>query len=346
MNGPKQILQLDAKKEVMFIQGTPQLIRVMEMADQGLLEDVKVFVIASKTYINYLEAYNRFNTDILQVYPFLPEEFFEKLDVPNRIKDELHLLLKANFYEELHLHTHHSFSLSATMEGTGFKSKIYKIMFPKETRSPEVEYLKYVGAVALFYSLDQPMKAKYTNRGSTDYNHKAFEKYIMKSKKMTERYFTMIYEWVMGAYVSKKVDSQKALVYVDTIEMATALKDWLEKKLANVVTVGRYCASIGDDYDEAVTVDLLVTTIKSFGTGYDLPNLLCVLMTTAINSPDTNEQVKGRLRFLKNYPDTTPMFYYMVCADIRKHVQYHENKKLYFSGKVKFHKSKFLSNVI
>jgi hypothetical protein len=83
--------------------------------------------------------------------------------------------------------------------------------------------------------------------------------------------------------------------------------------------------------------DIGVSTVLSAGTAVDIKNLRYNLMTTAIDSQQSNEQTLGRTRLLKDWPDITPRFRYFVCSSIEKHMLYHRNKLDYFKGKVKSH---------
>ncbi|MNL29466.1 hypothetical protein D3C87_1511480 [compost metagenome] len=85
--------------------------------------------------------------------------------------------------------------------------------------------------------------------------------------------------------------------------------------------------------------DIIVSTLKSLGTAQDIPKLLHVYMTDGLGSSQANLQAMGRLRdtILKIWPDAVPTFYYLVCEDIEKHIEYHERKKETFQGRVVSH---------
>lgn len=342
--GEKQVLDLK-DEEVLFVQGSKDLRMMMDMAIADQLDGIKVIVVASRTMELYIEAYERTNGDLDGLYPLDPNQLYPVLDIATRIKDELHLYLATNYKEELHLHCPKSISLSATLEDGSFRDKIFQIMFPKEMRSPETEYLRYIDVVALMYTLKDKDKVRYSHRGSNDYNHIAYEQYILKNRPIWFGYFKLIKEWVDYAFLSCRQPGMRAAIFADSVEMATEIMDSL-KDVYPDVDIRRYAASTGDDYHYAREADILVTTVKSFGTGFDVENLFVVLMTTALRSQNTNVQVLGRLRPLKNYVGISPVFYYLTCVDIIKHMTYHEVKKTQFYGKVQSHKSRFLNNTI
>lgn len=343
---PKQILDLK-KEEVVFIQGGRDLKKVLEMALNDELKEVKAFVMASRTFTLYLECYEKYPKDFGLYYPVYPVNFYEVLDIGTRIKDELHLGLASNFTEELYLHCGNSISLSATLENGTFKDTILGWMFPMNTRAPDSELKKYIDCTALMYGVSSIDKVRYTVRGSDDYNHNEFEKWILKDKKRTEAYMGMIDKWVQVRYLNVREEGQghKGAIFASFVDMATAITAHLRKKFPHL-KIGRYAASTGDSYDKASKSDLLVTTIKSFGTGFDLHGLICSLMTVAIDSPDANIQTLGRLRELKQWPHITPTFDYFVCESIGKHMNYHENKKRLFRDRVKSHKQQWTGTIL
>lgn len=340
--GKKQVLKLTAE-EVMFVQGSKDLKALIELGIAGELDEVKVFVVASRTMGLFIEAYERSNGDLQGIYGCNPEDFHEVVDAPIKIKDEVHLGLHANFKEVVNTHTHKYIALSGTLEDGSFRDNIFKILFPFEIRSPESEFMKYIEVTALMYSIRNMNKVRTSHRGMSDYSHNAFEQSILGNRKLYEGYLKIISEWLQSVYVNHRQKGMRAAIFVESIELATEIHKDLGKTFKEL-TFGRYCASTGDKYKEAREADVLITTVKSFGTGFDMEDLYCAFMTNSIRSQNTNIQVLFRLRQLKNFPGIFPKFYYLVCSDIPKHMEYHEEKKLQFSGKVKSHVTKFIGS--
>lgn len=342
--GPKQVLDLK-EEEVLFVQGSKELCEVMTNSLEGRIDHVKVIVLAARTLANYFETYEKYGEDCLLYYPVKPIDLYQCLQGGTRIKDELHLSYYANFVEELYLHGPRSFSLSATLKNGTFRDNMMDLMFPPNIRPPETTLVKYIDVQALMYSLVEPTKVKFTNPGSTDYNHNAYENWILKDKNRTERYVQIVLDWVKVRYLNSNYEKgQKAAIFATSVKMATVFTFALKKAYGNKVSTARYAASAGDVYSMAAEADILVTTVQSFGTGFDLEGLICCLMTTSINSSDTNIQVLGRLRELKLWMHLTPIFDYLVCVDIQKHISYHEEKQRQFASRVKSHTYAYLKN--
>lgn len=341
----KQVLNLK-DSEIMWVQGSRDLKALLELAMMGKLDDIKVIIVALRTMANYIETYQRFGKDMLTLYPVLPIDFYKTVDVGTALKDEVHLSLYANFVEELFSHVPRRFSLSATLEDGTFKDTVFGIMFPMEERFNTGPPKQYIEVNALMYRLKDASKVNYSVRGSSDYNHNAYEKWLLSNRGVLNNYLKFILEWLDVRYLRvTQFENQKAVIFVSSVEMVTEVFNYLKKNVPHR-TFGRYAASSGDDYEEAKLADVLITTEKSFSTGFDLPGLMCVLLTTAINSKNTNIQILGRLRELRDHPEVTPIFDYLVCEDIKKHVDYHEEKKTsVFKGRVKSHKTKYTNRV-
>ena len=122
------------------------------------------------------------------------------------------------------------------------------------------------------------------------------------------------------------------LIFCSTIAMCTLFTEHLQKKFPQF-TIARYVGE--DDWDALHNNDIVVTTIQSAGTAVDILNLRYVLMTVALSSKQSNIQVVGRLRKMRDYPNETPEFMFLSCRNIGKHCEYAEAKRSKLNSKVK-----------
>ena len=154
-------------------------------------------------------------------------------------------------------------------------------------------------------------------------------------------YFRVISDRLKTNFLDVYKKGMKSIVFFGTVKMCELYVSKLKKALPKYNVV-KYTA------DDKITVmddaDIIVSTVLSAGTAVDIPNLVYALMTTAINSQQSNEQAKGRLRVIRDFPGMVPVFDYLVCESIPKHVEYDNNKIEFFRGKVKEH-SKFQSHI-
>lgn len=318
------------KGDLMVIRGSDSLISLMQLALKDELK-AKIIIIGNRTFQNYLKSYER-DAFFKEYYPIHPEEFYEKLKVGVRLIDEVHQDFHLNFKQDTYTHIPYSISLSATLDADqDILNRMYRTMWPVSTRGPEIPQDKYILASCLWYSIDRLDRVRYLNP-KRQYDHITFEKSIMRNPGMLKNYLKMIDHMVQQKYVADHAPGQKMLIFCATIAMCTLVRNHLSELLPTV-KVGRYVGE--DEWSELHDNDIVVTTIKSAGTAVDVANLRYVLMTVALSNKQTNIQVLGRLRRLKDFPDVTPEFMFLSCRDIGKHCEYAMAKKTKLDSKVK-----------
>lgn len=324
------------KGDIMVIRGGASLKLLTQLALAGELT-AKFIICSNMTYYNYLKDYETFKDSIIDLgYACLPHQFYELLGVGIRLIDEVHQDIHLNYRQDLYTNVGKSISLSGTLTGDDeFVNGRTVIMFPKEDRIDNGERVIYTTAIGLEYRLNQPTKLRWLNKARKSYSHITYEQSILQNKVALENYKEMVSSIVVSTYRKERVEGQKILIYADFVDMCTALTARLKKHNPEL-KVCRYVAE--DDFDEMMEADIIVSTLKSLGTAQDIPGLLMILMTSALGSTQGNLQAIGRLRELHKWPGTTPKFYYLVCSDIEKHMEYHYKKKEVFSGRVVGHK--------
>lgn len=315
--------------ELMVVRGSKDLRAIIDLAQAGELE-ASFIIITNKTLYNYLKHYERTkNKD--KLYGCNPEVLFETLGVGIRAIDEVHQDFHLNFRLDLYTHVPKTISLSATMiSDDAFMNRMYETMFPMDIRFKGIAYDKYIAVKALFYRASNIRQIRFMGK-RRNYSHVVFEQSLMKNRKLLQKYLDMIAEIVSVGYISKREPGQKMLVFCATVDMCTLVSKHLQE-LHSKLDVRRYVSD--DEYEDLLTADISVSTIKSAGTAVDVPDLRVCLLTDALSSRQANEQTVGRLRRLKRWPDTTPEFLYLVCEDIPQHVRYHNQKEEFLADKV------------
>ena len=319
--------------ELLIVRGTKDLIALQNMALEGTLK-AQVIIITTGTMREYFKNYEESNGRST-VYPMKPIDFYPKCGIGFRVGDEIHQEFHNNFKIDLYTHVAKSLSLSATMESSDpFKNKMYSIAYPPNQRHDGGGYDAYIAVTAVMYHIGENTKVRYM--GAQGYSHTTFEESVMRNPVALKSYFKIIERQVYDRFVGRFENGQKMLIFCALVDMCTALVERL-KRIHPDFNIVRYVGSQDDSYDDLLEADIGVTTIGSGGTAIDIPNLRVSLMTTAIDSRQSNEQVLGRTRRLKDWPDIEPEFVYFVCTDIEQHVKYHQRKKEFFKGKVVSH---------
>lgn len=319
--------------ELYVIQGANSLRNLFELADAGEMD--ANFIICSNTTFNiYLKEYYETSGDMYENgWLVNPPDMWELLKIGLKVVDESHETLHFNYRLTMVTNVMKTLDLSATLlHEDPFIKKVQDTLHPQEIRYREEERKVHCKAEAVFYSIDNVDKrVKYTNFALKSYNHVRFEQSMMKNKKMWNGYMEMINDLIVESFIKVKQPNQRSAIYFATKDACTAFTKFMQEKHSDM-NIQRY---IGEDaYDDMLKADIIVTTLKSLGTAIDVPGLRVALVTVALGSSQLNIQVMGRLRPLKEYPDTDPEFMFLVCKDIPKHISYYEKKRELFRGRV------------
>lgn len=325
------------KGELIVVRGTSQLKTVIDLALAGELE-AKIILCSNMTFFKYLKDYEYWGETILRMgYGCTPEKFFETLKVGIRVIDEVHQDFHLNYRQDLYSHVPKTLSLSGTLESDDrFINQMYDTMFPHEQRYKGNVRDIYIGVEALVYGFPAvEEKIRYMNKALKSYSHVIFEQSVMKNKGILKQYLDMICDITQYKFVKHRQKNQKMVIYQATVDLCTITAKELQRRHPTL-RVTRYVSE--DDYEDMLECDIIVSTLKSLGTAIDIPGLRIALLTDGLGSRQANLQCMGRLRRMKEYPDITPEFLYLVCGDIDKHRTYHEKKQEIFSGRVLYHR--------
>lgn len=322
--------------ELITVKGSKQLKQLIALGKAGEL-DAQIIICSNKTFHMYLKDYESTSGNLKRTgYDCPPHEFYQTLGVGLKVVDEVHESFHLNFRQDVYTHVPMTLSLSGSLEPDDpFLKTMVRIVFPLNERISSKEKNDHTVAKALFYSIkDVDERTSYINPTLDMYSHIRFEQSIMKRKRLLAAYLGMVSDIFLNQYELRKQRGQKCLIFFATVEMVQLATDYLKRGFGHL-NISRYVG--GDDYEEMLESEVVVSTIKSCGTAIDIPNLFTVILTDALGSRQANLQVAGRLRELKNYPGTYPEFLYLVCQDIGKHVEYHNKKRQILSDSVRSH---------
>jgi superfamily II DNA or RNA helicase len=306
-------------EEIYLIQGQSSLKKLQRKLDSkkkpkiyvASISTIKLYVLANK------HPYDKF-------IPF--NKFFEHLGVGVKVTDECHLNFTANTIIDLNCNIAHNIYLSATYERSDTEGhRIFEIIFPPEIKHGENEYEKYVDIYGYKYNLGFIPEAKcVTPEG---YNQSKYEMYLMKSKKINYLFDQYLTQLIDSHWINIKRHNQKLLILCNTREFCLEIKNRIEKYYADQnFNIGIYLYETDDSLlDES---DIIISTVKSCGTGRDISNLRTVILLSSFNSSPLTKQSLGRLRKLPN--GDTPEFIFMSNTGIRSHMIHFENRSLIY----------------
>lgn len=311
--------RLEHKKKVVVIQGRDTLKSLIDMAMMGIMEYDLIFFSAP----TLREFYKDWENDEYD-YPVEPDELFGLLGVGTIIRDEVHEAIHALVKQVIHMHVNRVIFLSATLvSDNSFINKIYDRVFPKHSRWKSEEN-RHICVRSVYYDMFDPRR-KIKFNGFRGYSHVKYEQSIMKSAKLKNQYLSLLGRLVQASYISKYKEGMKCLVICSTKDMCKLVSDYLKSKLSDF-TVGCYIHGAKDE--ELYDRQIVVSTPKGAGTGVDIPNLAISWLTVAISSTQLNRQIMGRLRPIKLYPDTDPVFFYLNNNRIPAHRKYDQKRQV------------------
>lgn len=321
-------------ESLQIVQGSSSLSAVMQNAIDGLSDRTQIYLVSTDTFVEYLSHYER--NGCTELYPIAPTDFYQMLGIGATVIDEGHQMPHRimKFFSYLHVYRHTT--LTATLDTMDkFMDEMLSIMYPKAERFSGPKVDPHIEVIGYQYQIANIKRVRHTGwKGS--YNHTQFENSLMskKNKDLFREYVEMCGDVIQSKFIKRNLDKSKCLIFFATIDMCTKMVREFEKRFPDRKVV-RYVSkdkmSVMDD------ADIIVSTVLSAGTAVDIPNLTTSIMTTAIDSQQSNEQTVGRTRNLKNYPGEYPEFIYFICRNIPKHLDYHRNKLRFFKDKVRSH---------
>lgn len=337
----EEFLQLD-KEDLMVVRGGEAMIAMLNLALADKL-NAKILLISNKSIQLYLKSYEHYHVTFSDHYPVQPEEFYKILKVGVRLIDEVHLDFHLNFKQDTYAHVPVTMSLSATIDSDQpLINRMYLLMWPANTRGPTMSYTPYIDVKCLWYRAGHPERLRYTNY-KKQYTHVEFENSILRNKQMFREYLKIPELIVRTKFVPNYIQGQKMLIFCSTIAMCTEVVRHLKLHFPTF-SIAKYTGE--DDWEQLHNNDIVVSTIQSAGTAVDIRNLRYTLLTVSLSSKQTNHQVLGRLRKLKDFPEVTPEFMYTACSNIGKQVEYAIAKKEKLHGKVKHFSEAYLPVII
>lgn len=327
-----------AVEDVLVISKTKDLKMLLFMAPNAL-PDVKVILISSKLLQIWFSLYKKLGAGIEVIgYSSAPQYFYQLLGAGVRVIDEVHQEFHFNFLQDLYTHVPLSISLSATMQFDNVtRNRMAQLTYPKADRF-EVDYVPYISATSVSFEFEKPDRIKVMGKQGT-YSHHVFEDSVMKDKKVLGHYLDMIDLVVRKELLTDHLEGERMIIYAAGVEFCTVLRDDLRKRHPEL-KITRYCGSANDEYENLLTSDICVTTLGSAGTNVDIPNLKCALLTTAVDSSQSNIQGAGRLRD-KLAPGRVPRFVWLVAQQFARPLAYHEKKVELLRTRAKILNSQF-----
>ena len=282
-------------------------------------------IISNRTFFDYIKHYEEgVGSDIR------PDNYAAVFDAGILVIDEIHQDFNFNFRLSLYTNACLLIGMSGTFLSSDKITERYMYtMFPKYDRLKHRVKEAYIDIFAIGYRFDQHnVPSKYHYSLADAYNHIKFERFIMSSKYRLYDYTKLINE-EFKTYIKRREEGDKCLIYCASIAMCHFFCHFLSIQYKDLKITTKV---EGDDYSVILENDVIVSTVQSSGTAFDIPGLITVLQTMSIDTSQSNLQSLGRLRDLK---DKIVEFYYFYTPDIEKQFTYHRNRIQLFKSLAK-----------
>lgn len=317
----------------MTVSGSAELQKLIDRGIENDLEGVDVIVISNVTYRSYIDNYEKYGHDIVNLgYNAPPPRFHEAIGAGMQINDEIQedpgLVFRIDMYSNVDLQVY----LSATpFTGNAYVTKMIDKMLPSSTmvRLPNLDV--YINCMCLRYCEPKVKPKDYLTPFKNTYNHARYETQMMKDKTRHHAYKKMVGNIAQGIFVNDRLPGQKLLLLCATVAFIDDLVVYLKERFPDLNINGHVS---GSPYERLLINDITVSTIKSSGTGVDIPNLREVGLLQATDSKKDNIQILGRLRKLRDFADVVPRLTFLACESIPHHMRYSASKRDHFEGRV------------
>ena len=223
-------------------------------------------------------------------------KFFKKIKVGIKVYDEAHLEFLNTILIDNFSDTNRTWYLTATFDRSSkSESKCFKLAFANVKGYGEIESKQILVKHVVYHVVRINSRISYENKakviGYAGFNAISYGKYAFFNDK-NETAYNSIKELLK---ITSHLDG-KTLIFVPLIDAVDEVVRKLKNDFPNK-TVGAYHSKItSDEKESTLKKDIIVSTIKSCGTGKDIKGLRVVICAEPLASKVNAEQLIGRLR--------------------------------------------------
>ena len=275
----------------MFEYRSDQLMNISGSAIiEGIMADMyrpaDVYFVNHQTLHSYLAATNGYQL----------HKFFKKLKVGIKVYDESHMDFGNILLMDFFSNTERTWYLTATFDRSDkTESVCFKRAFQSVISYGEYESAEVVRKHVLYHVVN--MNSRISNRqraklmGYPGFTSNKYGEYaIFKDPNQT------LYNAILAVLDKTKDLEGKTLIFVPKIDCVNEVVKRLKRDVPNKSVAAYHSQIPKDEKEDAEKKDIIVSTIKSLGTGKDIKGLRVVICGEPVASKVVAEQVIGRLR--------------------------------------------------
>lgn len=285
-------------KNLMNIAGS----NIIESIMLDLVEPADVYFVNHQTLRSYMTSTNGYNL----------HKFFKKIKVGIKVYDESHMEFANILLIDFFSNTNRTWYLTATFDRSDKTESIcFKRAFNSVISYGEMESNKIVEKHVIYHVVninshispkDRATVIGYAGMTAVSYGKYAF---ITDQNQSAYNAILIILEKI------KNVEG-KTLIFVPLIEAVDEVVKKLKKDCPDKSVAAYHSKVSKEEKESAEKKDIIVSTIKSCGTGRDIPGLRSIICAEPIASKVVTQQMIGRLRPYAKDKDT----YFFDIVDI------------------------------
>lgn len=258
----------------------------MEAIVDGLQQPADVYFINHQTLRSYLTSKG--------IFAF--QQFFKKLKIGIKVYDESHLEFANILMVDSFSNTNRTWYLTATFDRSNkSESKCFQRAFSSLSAYGEEESKKLVEKHIVYHVCNYNSRPAWAHtKNVVRFNGMSaatYGKYAFFDDPNQSAYT------IFKLLLEKMQDIEgKILIFVPLIDAVDEVAKKIKQDFPDK-TVGRYHSKTdADEKRSAINKDIIVSTIKSCGTGKDIPGLRVLICAEPIASRVQTQQLLGRLR--------------------------------------------------
>lgn len=258
------------------------------------VDEADVYFVNHQTLRSYMTANNG----------YVLHKFFKKLNIGIKVYDESHMEFANILLIDFFSNTNRTWYLTATFdrsdktESACFKRAFNSVITYGEKESEEVVVPHVVYHVVNINSRISPKDRariiNYQGMTAASYGKYAF----MGDTNQTA------YNAILSILNKTKDVEGKTLIFVPLIDAVDEVVKKLKRDYPYKSIAAYHSRIPKDEKESAEKKDIIVSTIKSCGTGRDIPGLRCLICVEPVASKVVTEQMFGRLRPYADGKDT------------------------------------------
>jgi superfamily II DNA or RNA helicase len=253
-------------------------------------------------------------------------ELQSKLKIGVKIIDECHLNFNTNTMIDFQTNVKYNIYLSATYQRSNQQGKrIFDMYFPSYLKFGDQFTKKYTAVIMEYYHLHIPAKDTARFRLHKGYMHALYENYLVEHVEYMSLFITeVIRPIIIKRFINVKKEGQHLLILVATKQFAKEFKAYLDESNLNLELAIFFSGDAGElGNEENLQKEVIISTIKSCGTGRDIKGLKTCVNTVSFSSEPLTAQVMGRLRQI---PGEDTYFIDLCNLDISQHRMHANNR--------------------